>query len=112
MSLIFDENTCFVPRGCSSPPRAPLKSLDNAMWVSTKKSPKGLVRVKTIGKKAGAEIVQRRALVLPTEIAEPKPSTKGLARVRTITKSSGKAILERRREKKAALATKFFHNDF
>jgi hypothetical protein len=107
MSQIFDEIMCYVPQDSwSTPPRAPLKSLDNVTWAPTKKVPRG------INKKAGAEIVPIRALVLPTKIAEPKPSTKGLVRVRTITKSSGKAILERRREKKAALAIKFFHNGF
>jgi hypothetical protein len=83
-----------------------LKSLDNVTWAPTKKVPRGLVHV---NKKAGVEIVPIRALVLPTK---PKPSTKGLVRVKAITKSSGKAILERRREKKAALAIKFFHNGF
>ena len=107
MSQIFDG---FVPQDTwSTPPRAPLKSLANVTWAPTKKLPRGLVHV---NKKVGVEILPIRALVLPPKIAEPKPSTKGLARVRTITKSSGKAILERRREKKAALAIKFFHNGF
>ena len=110
MSQIFDEIMCYVPQDTlSTPPRAPLKSLDNVTWAPTKKVPRG---VKTINKKAGVEILPIRALVLPPKIAGPKPSTKGLTRVRTITKSSGKAILKRRREKKAALAIKFFHNGF
>ena len=110
MSQIFDEIMCYVPKdSCSTPPRAPLKSLDNVTWAPTKKIPRGLARV---DKKAGVELAPIRALVLLPKIAEPKPSTKGLVRVRTITKSSGKVILARRREKKAALAIKFFHNGF